>query len=142
LLFNKFWGGILTDIINENVELEVRKVKTKKPSTAKEKDTTDIENIIGSSTRQNRKRPSNMGEVSDGIIGSKTAIAPTKVHSEEPKNEIEKIAIFSTKNIFWNGVGKIYKGYNIVTKDQSENWLTKSCVRIATPEEVAQELKN
>jgi ribosomal protein L7Ae-like RNA K-turn-binding protein len=48
-----------------------------------------------------------------------------------------KVAIFSERNIFWNGVGEVVKGYNIVTKEVSEKWLTHNKVRIATPQEVA-----
>lgn len=65
---------------------------------------------------------------------------PREILSEEPKAEVkinEKVAIFSERNIFWNGVGEVVKGYNIVTKEVSEKWLTHSKVRIATPQEVA-----
>lgn len=47
------------------------------------------------------------------------------------------VAIHSTRNVNWNGVGKVTTGYNIVTKDQADKWLTRSHVRLATPEEVA-----
>ena len=40
-------------------------------------------------------------------------------------------------NINWNGVGQVQKGYNIVTKEASEKWLTHKAVRLATPEELA-----
>jgi hypothetical protein len=49
----------------------------------------------------------------------------------------EKVALFSERNIFWNGVGEVVKGYNIVTKEVSEKWLTHDKVRTATPQEVA-----
>jgi hypothetical protein len=58
---------------------------------------------------------------------------PPKVEKTAP----EKVAIFSERNVFWNGVGEIIKGYNIVTKEVSEKWLTHKSVRIATPQEVA-----
>jgi hypothetical protein len=61
------------------------------------------------------------------------SIAEPKV--EKPKDE--KVALFSERNIFWNGVGEVVKGYNIVTKEVSEKWLTHNKVRIATPQEVA-----
>jgi hypothetical protein len=48
-----------------------------------------------------------------------------------------KVALFSERNIFWNGVGEVVKGYNIVTKEVSEKWLTHDKVRTATPQEVA-----
>jgi hypothetical protein len=49
----------------------------------------------------------------------------------------ENIALFSERNIFWNGVGTLEKGYNIVNKEESEKWATHRSVRIATPQEVA-----
>ena len=57
-----------------------------------------------------------------------------KTKAENPK---EKIAIYSERNIHWNGVGALEKGYNIVTKEASVKWLTHKSVRQATPEEVA-----
>lgn len=49
----------------------------------------------------------------------------------------EKVAIYSSKNVSWPGVGNVLKGYNIVTKSASEKWLQRDHIRIATPEEVA-----
>ena len=57
-----------------------------------------------------------------------------------PKEEAEYIgpvAIYSQKSLFWNGLGELKKGYNIVTKEASEKWTTHKAVRIATPSEVA-----
>ena len=53
--------------------------------------------------------------------------------------EYDKVAIYSPRNISWVGVGKVSKGYNIMTKDKAELWLTRSNIRIALPEEVAKE---
>jgi hypothetical protein len=52
-------------------------------------------------------------------------------------SEQEKVAVYSSKNVSWPGVGKVLKGYNIVTKTASEKWLKRDHIRIATPEEVA-----
>jgi len=61
-----------------------------------------------------------------------------KEETLEPVKVInEKVALFSERNIFWNGVGEVIKGYNIVTKEVSDRWLTNSSVRIASPQEVA-----
>lgn len=51
----------------------------------------------------------------------------------------ETVAIYSTRNVSWPGIGVIHKGYNIVTAEQAEQWLTRKHVRSATPQEVAQE---
>jgi hypothetical protein len=49
---------------------------------------------------------------------------------------IEKVAIFSPRNIFWEEVGQIFTGYNIVKREEAEKWLTMADVREATPEEI------
>lgn len=48
----------------------------------------------------------------------------------------EKVAVYSLRNLSWNGVGELTKGYNIVTQKDSEKWLTHKSVRSASPEEV------
>lgn len=62
--------------------------------------------------------------------------------NQEDKKEIkkysdEKVAVHSTRNLHWTGVGELKAGYNIVTKEASEDWLTLKHVRLATPQEVA-----
>ena len=56
---------------------------------------------------------------------------------KEEKKEPEKVALYSTKNIHWNGLGALTVGYNIVSKEASEKMITHKSVRIASPEEVA-----
>jgi hypothetical protein len=55
----------------------------------------------------------------------------------DDKEEYNKVAVFSHKNLFWSGLGDLKKGYNIVTREESEKWITHRSVRIATPDEVA-----
>ena len=55
----------------------------------------------------------------------------------EPSKTNEKIAIHSSKSLYWVKVGQLTPGYNIVTKEASEKWLTRKQVRLATPEELA-----
>jgi hypothetical protein len=65
---------------------------------------------------------------------------PRPEQIEKAKNKdkpTEKIALYSMKNLHWNGVGDLEKGYNILSKEDSEKWLTRRDVRIATPDEVA-----
>jgi hypothetical protein len=47
------------------------------------------------------------------------------------------VALYSKSNLFWNEVGSLTVGYNIVTKEKSERWLQHRSVRLASPEEVA-----
>lgn len=53
------------------------------------------------------------------------------------KAKEDKVALFSKRDIHWSEVGQLIKGYNIVTKEVSEKWLTHKMVRLATPEELA-----
>ncbi len=76
-----------------------------------------------------------LGFTKTGAIGSMAADGPKKEIKPEVDNS-EKVAIHSTKSVRWEEVGAISKGYNIVTKEQADKWLTRSHVRIATPEEV------
>jgi hypothetical protein len=54
---------------------------------------------------------------------------------DKPK-PTEKVAIYSARNLHWNGVGQLNKGYNIVTKEDADKWTTNKSVRTASPEEV------
>lgn len=49
----------------------------------------------------------------------------------------EKIAVYSSRNLHWNGVGNLTIGYNILNKEESDRWLKHKAVRIAMPDEVA-----
>lgn len=57
---------------------------------------------------------------------------PKKVKTK--KNEV---ALYTSRNLYWAGVGELKVGYNIVSKEESEKWITHKAVRIATPNEVA-----
>lgn len=63
-------------------------------------------------------------------------IPKEKTKPEAIKEPKEKVAIYSLRNLYWNGVGELTKGYNIVTKEAANQWLTNKSVRSATPEEV------
>jgi hypothetical protein len=81
-----------------------------------------------------------LGSVAEGVIGATTAPkAPEKKKPAKPESKKDKVAIYSTKNVTWSEVGKVYRGYNIVDKDAADKWLTRSHIRVATPEEVAKE---
>ena len=130
----------VTEAVEDIAEDLVANIKTK----IKGMPETDENNVIGSSRTDAKggKKIGAVGATKNGAIGSvkveklekaKTKIEPTPAITEE------KIAIFSTRNVSWDGVGKVNKGYNIVTKQLAEKWLTRSHIRIATPKEVAEE---
>lgn len=48
----------------------------------------------------------------------------------------EKIAVYCKRNVSWDGVGQLKRGYNFVSKEEAEKWLTIRGVREATADEV------
>jgi hypothetical protein len=75
-----------------------------------------------------------LGFTATGAIGSMAADGPKKTVKVEGLGD--KVAIHSTKSVYWSEVGSVTKGYNIVTKQQADKWLTRKHIRIAEPEEV------
>ena len=97
-------------------------------------------NVISSESIVKQKRPviSNARSNKDGIITVGSADNfKNKEFKKEEKTPDNKVAIFSEKNMHWQGLGGIVKGYNIVTKEAADQWLTRKGVREATPQEVA-----
>ena len=109
---------------------------TKKKAQPKEGTVTSPERKATSGKKTAKKT------VSNDIIGSnvppKDAV-DINLSKAPAKAENETVAIHSTKNVVWEGVGKVEKGYNILKKSEAEKWLTRGHTRIATPEEVARE---
>ena len=56
---------------------------------------------------------------------------------DKTKDMTNKIALYSERNLHMDNLGALKVGYNIVSKEASEKWLTHRLVRIAPPEEVA-----
>lgn len=78
-----------------------------------------------------------LGSVADGVIGTGKAPAKKPAAPKVEKPATDTVAIHSTRNMHWEGVGKISKGFNIVSKEAADKWLTKGNIRIADPKEVA-----
>lgn len=76
----------------------------------------------------------------DGVMGSTTTNAgKAKVEKiEVAESTTTKVALFSTRNLYADGPGKINVGYNIVPKKYVDFWVAQKGVRLATPEEVAE----
>lgn len=109
---------------------------------AKETTNDEGQKVISGPKRARAPRTSNVHAKEDsGAIASHAAdfaLAKKKVIVEKQEiKEIEKVALWSDKNIRWTNVGELSKGYNIVTKEAAEKWLSKRGIREATPQEVA-----
>lgn len=118
----------------EKYKEAVEELKNKHIEDSKE---SEINNVISFDKLATSPNPSVVSN-DDNVIGSGSAERKEAV-KQEPAIEKEKVAVYSTKNVNWSGVGQVSKGYNIVTKQASEKWATRDHIRIATPEEVAGE---
>lgn len=120
----------------EQLHIDPTKVEVVKEATKKTQKSDS--KVISSEEPVRTRKPKASVESVNSVIGS------ASVKPDEPAAntfaEKEKVALFSQKNMSWQGVGKIHIGYNIVSKAASEKWLEYSHVRLATPEEVAREL--
>ena len=96
--------------------------------------------IAAQDTSPKQKRVPKSATKSDenGVVTTATADQfKSKSFDKKPNVNDSKVAIYSEKNMAWMSIGRIVKGYNIVTKEASEKWITRKGVRKATPEEVA-----
>lgn len=71
----------------------------------------------------------------DGIFVTAERKRPVVEDDEKPK--AETVALFSERNLHWQGVGELKKGYNIVTERAAEKWLTRNVVREVSARELA-----
>jgi purine nucleoside phosphorylase len=100
----------------------------------------EVQAVVEAPSYQAPEEVQALGAVAAGVIGATTAPkAPERKKSAKAEKPKETVALYSTKNVTWSEVGKVYRGYNIVSKDAAEKWITRSHIRTATPEEVAKE---
>lgn len=96
---------------------------------------TKANSVIGSDAfKSDAPADPNIVSDSSGIVSSN---ATSNKPGPEKDPSIGKVAVYSEKNLYWAEVGKINLGYNFVTKEAAEKWVTHRAVREATPEEVA-----
>lgn len=119
-----------TDAVAEQLKIKSGKITDANKKT----DDTVISSKSANTTKE--KKPA-LTPVADGVIGSGKADLSKKPKPQVDKPVQEKVALFSTKNVFWEEVGSLNRGYNIVSKSKADAWLTRNHVRLATPEEVA-----
>ena len=130
--------------VEEVPEAKVEEVAAEvivEPTVSVAEETVD-KNVISSSSKKTNT-PSDMAAgltgVAGGVIGTGAVKRKPAVKKEPESKPGDKVAIHSTRNVSWVGVGKVLKGVNIVTKDQADKWLTRDHVRLVTPDEVSKE---
>lgn len=100
----------------------------------------DGQKVISGPKRGKTARKSNSFVTEDGAIASRAADAALRSKAapvDKVEDDKDKVALWSDRNVRWNLIGTLSKGYNIVTKEAAEKWLTQRGIREATPEEVA-----
>jgi hypothetical protein len=103
----------------------------------------DIITMKSTTKKPSKKADSSIGQTESGAIG--ITDKPAEAHHKENVKKQSKnatVAIHSTRNVVWPGVGNVEKGYNIVSEEVAEKWLTRSHIRQAAPEEISQEFGN
>lgn len=128
-------------LISEDQADKYKKAIAKNKTTKKVSETAEDKGVITAPNKPGSggKKKSSLGGTTDtDVIGSAGAQTPAKPAAKAGQKKAT-VAIYSDRNVSWNGVGRIEKGYNIVTKEQAAKWLTRNHVREATPEEVASE---
>lgn len=90
-----------------------------------------------SNPNQNKSVPT-LGYNSDGVMGSTNTNegTPSIMLNNLEEITLDKVAIFSNKNLYADGYGKVKVGYNIISNKNLEFWLQQKDIRLATPEEV------
>jgi hypothetical protein len=124
---------------------EVKKTSTDKPvvEEAVVETTVETEAVVEDVivAPEPKKNTPTLGFNEDGVMGSTTTgTAKAKVEKVEVSENTgtTKVALFSTRNVYADGFGKINVGYNIVPKKYVDFWLAQRGIRLATPEEVAE----
>jgi hypothetical protein len=88
--------------------------------------------------KKNNKPKASAEAVINDTIGA-------SIEKEEPKKEPpkkQKVALYSSRNVFWEGVGEVQRGYNFVTPEQADKWMTRIHIRFVTPEEIKEAFDN
>jgi len=132
----------IDEIISQPTATEVTAekfgIKVSKPTAMPE---TDENNVIGSSetTKAGGTKSGNLKTSKDSGALISGAANRNASPTEFPKPNLPKLAVFSTRNVTLPGVGKVYRGYNIVSEHEATEWLKRDHIRLATPEEIAEE---
>lgn len=84
-----------------------------------------------------------VGTEDEGVLQAARDAQEAATRAETEKRELAQdwsrsptVVIYSTRNVEWQGVGKVSVGFNTVPQAQARKWITRSHVRHATEDEV------
>ena len=81
-----------------------------------------------------------LGYSEDGVMGSTNTdnnVTQTSV-PQTADLPLNKVAVFSNRNLYADGYGNINVGYNIIGNRLAQFWLSQPGVRLVGPEELAE----
>lgn len=127
------------EVVAEDLVAEVPAEEPTVEDVVEEPVVEDVKTVI---TAPEQSAKPGLGFVGNGAMGVATFKEEKKPAAKKTEKKKDTVAVHSTRNVTWAEVGKVYIGYNIVTKEQADKWLTRDHIRLATPEEVAREFGN
>lgn len=94
-------------------------------------------NFVNKTIKENQEEAKQQKTATKKTTTKKTTTSSTKTKpKEDPKPT--QVAVYSSGKVAHPALGRLHKGYNIVTPAQADEWMKLSNkVRMATPEEVA-----
>jgi hypothetical protein len=129
-----------TAVVEEAPVVETPVVEEAPAAPAQEEEKAEEPTAIAAPSYAGSDTVQAVGTVANGAIGATTAKRePRKAAVAKPAKDEKTVAVKSTKNVSWVGVGKVSKGINIVSQKEAEQWLTRDHVTLVTPEEVKSE---
>jgi hypothetical protein len=93
--------------------------------------------VITIPKKKTKPKASAESVINDTIGSSIEEEKPKKIESKK-----NKIALYSSRNVFWDGVGEVKRGYNFVTQEEADKWMTRIHIRFVTPEEIKEAFDN
>jgi hypothetical protein len=138
---NTFSEDSVEEVVAINSETEISEISENVKGKIVGVPETSKDGVVSSSStnRKGGKKFGALGDTQNGAIGSVKVDSKNLKMTKPSKPKKETVAVFSTRNVSWEGVGSINKGYNFFSKEESEKWLNRNHVRLATPQEVAEE---
>lgn len=130
------WERLLAEEASSEPEVELEPEAVEEPAPVEEKG----ELISSPEPTEDLPVPA-LAPVADGVIGSTTAKKKAKkkpAGDTSPKEEI--VAVYSTRNVTWVGVGRVLTGLNLLPKSEADQWLTRDHCRKADASEVSKDL--
>jgi hypothetical protein len=121
-------------------ELTVEPETTEEPVTEDPAPVEEKGEVISSPEPSEEKAEPALALIADGIIGTGSKKKTSKKVSKPVSVKEATVALYSTRNVTWVGVGRVLTGLNLVPESEAAKWLERDHIRKAEPSEVSQEL--